>query len=95
MTWKPDTLNRDQYRKARDRRIERVCSDVNDEVLRAMDKHGGMNSSHEAFAVILEELEEFWEEVKKKEPDPLRMAEELTQTAAMCVRAIVDLDLSC
>lgn len=32
----------------------------------SIEKHGHFNSAHEAYAVLLEEVEEFWEEVRKK-----------------------------
>ncbi len=46
-------------------------------------------SSHEAYAVIKEELDEFWQEVKKKssERNTQRMVSELVQIAAMCLKA--------
>ena len=81
---------------------ERTCREIENEVKRATQIHRGMNSLHEAYAVILEELDEFWEQVKvnprKLSPDEqaLRLARirnELIQTAAMCVRAIGDLKL--
>ena len=92
-TWKPDTLSRQHYEDARNARVGTVCEEVDAETLRAMDLHASMNSAHEAYAVIQEEVEEFWEEVKKKEPSPDSMATKLRQVAAMCVRAIVDLEL--
>lgn len=54
-----------------------------------------MNSAHEAYAVVLEELDEFWEEVRKKriDRDPQKMLTELVQIAAMCQRAAEDLRL--
>jgi hypothetical protein len=79
-----------------------VLQDVSNEVTSAMDAHGPMRSRHEAFGVIAEELDEFWDEVKA---NPAKMTDaqavawlrrqrkELIQTAAMCVRAIVDLEL--
>ncbi len=57
--------------------------------------HEPMHSAHEAYAVILEEVDEFWEETKKRsaEQDKQKMKNELVQIAAMAVRAIVDLHL--
>lgn len=82
--------------------IGEICHEIEAEVTRARTVHKGMVSAHEAYAVILEELDEFWDEVKvnprKLKPSAaadrlVRMRMELTQTAAMCVRAIADLEL--
>jgi hypothetical protein len=72
------------------------------ETERAMSLHPPLNSAHEAYAVILEEVEEFWELVKIN-PKKLcgveqaarleGMRSELTQIASMCLRTIVDLGL--
>ncbi len=69
--------------------------DVFDEMLSATDKYGGFNSAHEAYGVILEELDEFWDEVKKKRSkrDTKNMRRELVQTAAMCMKAAISLGL--
>jgi 3-dehydroquinate synthase class II len=79
-----------------------ICDHVYVEVERATRLHKGMNSQHEAYAVILEELEEFWDQVKinpkklteiQRTDRLLEMRKELIHTAAMCVRAINDLGL--
>jgi len=66
---------------------------VREELQAARLKNAPMNSAHEAYAVILEELDELWEEVRKKrsERNPAAMAAELVQIAAMCQRAAEDL----
>ena len=56
------------------------------ELARALAKHGPMHSHHEAYAVLLEELDEVWDEVKRQQPDPQRIIAELVQVAAMCAR---------
>lgn len=73
----------------------RVVRLVYEELLRARQLHAPMHSAHEAKAVIEEEFEEFWAEVKRREEcrDPRKMARELIQTAAMCMRALLDLGL--
>lgn len=70
-----------------------ILRDVAAELEEAQSQHAGMNSAHEAYAVILEELEEFWAEVKKprRARRPAAMYIELVQVAAMAVRAILDL----
>lgn len=76
-------------------RVDEVINAVRDELARAMTKHSSMTNGHEAYAVILEELDEFWDEVKLRADrrSPEKMREELLQTAAMALRAIVDLRL--
>lgn len=63
------------------------------EVERAMELHAPIQTRHEAYAVIKEELDEFWDAVKEKHPSPAEMGKELIQVAAMAVRSIVDLQL--
>lgn len=65
------------------------------ELARARSHHAPLNSAHEAYAVILEELDEFKAEVWKKtrERDKTAMRAELIQLAAMAIRAVEDLEL--
>jgi len=67
--------------------------DVLEELRRAQASHAPMGTVHEASAVIREEFDEFWEEVKHKQHDKGALRCELVQVAAMCLRAVVDLDL--
>ena len=75
--------------------IKRTVHAVEGELARAMSLHPSYNSSHEAYAVILEELDEFWEEVRKKteERSGDSMRTELLQIAATALRSVIDLDL--
>ena len=66
---------------------------VSAEFERAAKLHGPMHSAHEAFAVILEEVEEFKAEVFKKRPDRENMLTELVQIAAMCAKTVDNLNL--
>lgn len=70
---------------------------VRSELLQAMVKHGPMHSMHEAYGVIIEEVDEFFDEVKQvkanstTDPAWVRARKELRQVAAMAIRAMVDL----
>ena len=60
------------------------------ELSRAVQKHGSMHGPHEGYAVILEELDELWDEVKAQHPDRERLRAEACQVAATAVRFMVD-----
>lgn len=62
---------------------------------RAMEIYAPLHSAHEAYAVILEELEEFWDQVRMHDNQraPAAMRAELVQVAAMCLRTVMDLAL--
>ena len=62
------------------------------EIEQARSKHRPINSAHEGYSVILEELDEFWEEVRKKQSERSkdRMVAELVQIAAMAQRTAED-----
>jgi pyridoxine/pyridoxamine 5'-phosphate oxidase len=66
--------------------------DVAAELEQARAVHAPIHSAHEGYSVILEELEEFWNEVKRKrhERDPEVMWAELVQVAAMAARTAED-----
>jgi hypothetical protein len=71
---------------------EYILAAVASELDSAVKRYGAMTSPHEAYAVILEEVEEFWQEVMKKPNvrDKILMRKELIQIAAMACRAIQD-----
>lgn len=76
--------------------LDRVASELN----RARAKHPKpINSAHEAYAVIREELDEFWQAVKedrhKTAGGRTAMVDELVQIAAMCQRAAEDVFPGC
>lgn len=62
--------------------------DALEETVRASEKFGGFNSPHEGYAVILEELDEMWDEVKANNTP--RSVEEAIQVAAMAIRYIAE-----
>lgn len=59
------------------------------ELVRATKKFGPFASAHEGYAVIKEELEELWDEIKSGQ-DKFRMRDEATQVAAMAMRFLID-----
>lgn len=69
-----------------------ILSEVGAEVVRAGTLHAPMHSHHEGYAVLQEEVEEAWDEIKKKrsERDLVKLREEMIQVAAMAVRFIHD-----
>jgi hypothetical protein len=60
------------------------------ELARAEAQHAPMHGAHEGWAVIFEEVDELWDEVRKKKPDPKAMRKEALQVAAMALRFIKD-----
>jgi hypothetical protein len=68
---------------------------VAEEVARARRLHLPIHSLHEGYAVIAEELDEFWLEVRRRaeDRDPWAMRDELVQVAAMCQRVAEDTGL--
>jgi hypothetical protein len=67
---------------------------VRDELIRARQKFPAFNSGHEGWAVIREELDELWVEVRSNQATEGRndrMHHEAMQVAAMALRFLVDL----
>lgn len=60
------------------------------ELSRALSLHGPMHGPHEGYAVLLEEVDELWDEVRKRHPDPAAMRKEAIQIAAMALRFVYD-----
>jgi hypothetical protein len=71
--------------------LDAALAEVRAEVLRAIEKHAPMNSAHEGYAVILEELDELWAEVKADQGYGPSACVEALQTAAMAVRYLTDI----
>jgi hypothetical protein len=67
-----------------------VVNECSAELSRAMRKHAAMRGPHEGYAVILEELDELWDEIKRQKIDPQAMRKEAVQVAAMAMRFLVD-----
>jgi hypothetical protein len=63
------------------------------ELLTASDNHAPLNSYHEAYGVLAEEVDELWDEIKKKrkDRDHVKIFCEAIQVAAVAMRLIHDL----
>lgn len=72
-------------------RIARIVARVAEEVERAERKHPAMNSPHEGYAVLLEEVDELWDEIKRDEGRATAAQIEAIQVAAMAVRYLLNL----
>ena len=69
-----------------DMKVTHVCNEVGEELVRAMTVHPKpFVNQHEAYAVILEEVDELWDEIKKnqKNYDLPAQRKEAIQAAAM------------
>lgn len=74
------------------RKMVNLSPEIIKEALEAMTYYEPFNSMHEGYAVILEELEELWMEIKKKPLDRNKeeIKKEAIQTGAMIYRFLVD-----
>ncbi len=63
------------------------------ELRRASLINGPFHSAHEGYAVIKEEIDELWQEIKKKtlNRDPEKLQEEAVQIGASAARFIIDI----
>lgn len=69
-----------------------VMTLVSEELARAQAKFGSFNSPHEGWAILREEVDELWDEVKLQYDARTkeRMQKEAVQVAAMAIRFILD-----
>lgn len=72
-----------------------AIEDIQDELKRARSKFPNINNPHEGYAVILEELDEAWDEIKVKQSlrNSQLIRQELIKVAAMAIRTIEDCKL--
>lgn len=78
-----------------EQKYTQILCDITDELTRASEDHGKtFNSNHEGYAVILEELDELWDEIKKKKAiqDHKLMRAEAIQVASMAVKFILSME---
>lgn len=77
--------------------VKAAMEDVMLEYHRASDRFPRFHSAHEGWAILNEEVDELWEEVKKppKAIDPNAMRREAIQVAAMGLRFVLDICPDC
>ena len=69
--------------------LNRVLAEIADEYLRAKLKFPAqLNGAHEGYAVLLEEVDELWDDIKANRHGPAR--KEAVQVAAMAVRFLME-----
>lgn len=71
--------------------IQAICK-VLTEFNTASYKFPPFNSAHEGFAVLKEEVDELWDEVKLKKVTKQRLRAEAVQVGAMALRFIIDME---
>ena len=71
-----------------------VLHEIHCEIERARVHSDKFANMHDAYAVILEELDEVWDitRQKKRDRDPVALRKELIQVAAMAVKAIESME---
>lgn len=76
--------------------ISVFLANVDKEVARATSKYPPFNSAHEGYAVLLEEVDELWSEVKRKqsERDQDALITEALHVAAMATRFAVEIAIT-
>ena len=75
----------------RDSRITIAASEALFEAKETTLKWPEFHSVHEGYAVILEELDEVWEECRLKHPSNKNLRKEVIQVAAMAIRFAAEL----
>lgn len=68
-----------------------AVKEVEAECREAARRYSPFKSPHEGYAVLLEEVDELWDEVRMKGHDRDAMRKEAMQVAAMALRFMVDL----
>lgn len=63
-----------------------VEKDLREEIKKAESKFPQFNSPHEGYAIIAEELDELWDEVKEHDHNQIRMYRESIQVACTAIR---------
>ena len=71
--------------------MDKLIKEILTELDSAESKFPSYHSAHEGYAVILEELDELWDEIKKRKQDVKKMKSEAVQVASTAIRFIKDI----
>lgn len=66
-----------------------IFEDVKNEVIFASEKFPPYHSLHEGYAIMLEEFNELWDEIKQKERDLTSIYSETKQVACTAIRFMI------
>jgi len=76
-----------------DEKWGKLLNDVVNEYESATSKFGSFNNAHEGYAVLLEEVDELWDNIKLNQKNPERIRkirQEAVQVAVMALRFLYD-----
>jgi hypothetical protein len=71
--------------------IDKILLQVREEVYFATEKFGVFASPHEGYAIIKEELDELWDDIKANRGYEFAAEREAIQVAAMAIRYLLDI----
>lgn len=69
--------------------LKKIIEDVIEEVRYAESKHPSFRSGHEGYGIILEEVDELWDEVKRKDTNYARQYTEAKHIACTAIRYMI------
>ena len=74
--------------------IEAALEEIHRELSFAMKNNPPFNSAHEGYAVLLEEVDELWQDIKADKGYQREAYLEAKQIAAMALRYMIDISLN-
>jgi hypothetical protein len=69
--------------------FDEQLQDIVRELRRANQTHPPFSSAHEGYAVLIEEGDELWDEIKRSKVDRVALRKEAVQVAAMALKFLV------